>query len=413
MNRKLADSKHVWLLALLFGVTYGVSYISRLNYSVVMVEIVSSEGFTKMEASLALTLLFITYGVGQIVSGYLADKYNPKYVLAAGLLISAAMNFLMSCSHSSIAMGVIWAVNGFAQALMWPPIMRIMTNLMTADDCRKHAAAVSVGSSVATALLYFLCPQIIRLGGWRQVFVISAAIAFGMIFVWLPGVGIMEKQAREYGIIDVGKTQEKNSGGQSFSKDIAAIIVLITAAIAVHGILRDGITSWLPVYLSESFNIGNDTAIMSGVLIPILHVLSVYGASVFNRFILHDEMLCAAVIFGVIAVCGVFLKTAGGYSMISSALLMALMAGLASGINCTLTVLVPLHFSKFGNIGFVSGLFNAATYAGSAASTYGIAVIAEKWGWGMTISGWIISATIGIGICLITYPKWKKFRLGL
>ena len=79
-------------LSLLCAAVYFCSYMSRYDYAVVMVEIIKSEGFTPVAASAALTGLFITYGVGQLISGYLGDRLPPHLLIFGGMLVCAAMN---------------------------------------------------------------------------------------------------------------------------------------------------------------------------------------------------------------------------------------------------------------------------------------------------------------------------------
>ena len=61
-------------LTLLCAAVYFCSYLTRLDYGAVMVEMVRAEGFSRVDASAALTGLFITYGFGQLISGYLGDR---------------------------------------------------------------------------------------------------------------------------------------------------------------------------------------------------------------------------------------------------------------------------------------------------------------------------------------------------
>ena len=58
---------------------YFVSYITRINYGTVLLEIVNSEGITKMSASMAVTGSFVTYGIGQLISGWLGDRIKPRF----------------------------------------------------------------------------------------------------------------------------------------------------------------------------------------------------------------------------------------------------------------------------------------------------------------------------------------------
>lgn len=82
-------------LALLMMLTYMVSYMTRINYGAVLVEMVADTGFTKAQLSMAVTGSFITYGVGQIVSGWLGDRLSLKKLMAAGLSVTAGINMIL------------------------------------------------------------------------------------------------------------------------------------------------------------------------------------------------------------------------------------------------------------------------------------------------------------------------------
>lgn len=51
-------------MAILFGLTYMVSYITRTNYGAIITEMQSATGYSKSLLSMALTCSFITYGGG-------------------------------------------------------------------------------------------------------------------------------------------------------------------------------------------------------------------------------------------------------------------------------------------------------------------------------------------------------------
>ena len=114
--------------------TYMASYITRINYGAVILEMVYATGYGKAALSMALTGSFITYGAGQIVSGVLGDKFRPKILVFCGLILSVCMNVIIPFCPTPVYMLVVWCVNGFAQAFMWPPIVRLMTVLFEEDD---------------------------------------------------------------------------------------------------------------------------------------------------------------------------------------------------------------------------------------------------------------------------------------
>ena len=80
-------------LVAICSLTYFCSYLTRINYAAVMVEVISSEGVSRVEASAALTGLFIFYGAGQLVSGYLGDRLAPQKLVFSGLLVWTLRDF--------------------------------------------------------------------------------------------------------------------------------------------------------------------------------------------------------------------------------------------------------------------------------------------------------------------------------
>ena len=71
---RIEDKQRVTRLMLLFMATYLVSYLTRVNYAAVVTEIADAEGMLRSVASLALTGSAVTYGVGQLLSGWLGDR---------------------------------------------------------------------------------------------------------------------------------------------------------------------------------------------------------------------------------------------------------------------------------------------------------------------------------------------------
>ena len=160
LQEKSAIRFVIWTLC----IVYFTSYFSRLGYATVIAEIVASEGIAKSDAALATTACFITYGSGQLISGWLGDRISPKKLIFAGLLTTTACNILLPLCGTTGAMTAVWGVNGFAQALLWPPMMRLMTayfDQKTTSDCCVKA---SVAANTATILLYLTSPLMIRLG---------------------------------------------------------------------------------------------------------------------------------------------------------------------------------------------------------------------------------------------------------
>ena len=133
---KPTDGKKIRNFTLLLTCMYMVSYITRINYGAVISEIATDVGGKDL-ASLAVTGSFVTYGAGQLISGYMGDKIQARYLVFAGFLLTIAMNFTVSFLSNPIIMAVVWSVNGFAQAFMWPPVVKLMTEFLDGNNYKK------------------------------------------------------------------------------------------------------------------------------------------------------------------------------------------------------------------------------------------------------------------------------------
>lgn len=185
---------HGGMLIALCTTCYFVSYLTRINYGAVLLEIERAEGISKVAASMAVTGSFITYGAGQLISGWLGDRLKPEKMILAGLLTTACMNLLVPIFTEPRAILVFWCINGFAQALIWPPMVRIMSACLDGDRYKKAVVRVTWGSSAGTIAVYLLAPACIQWKGWKSLFFLCAAGAICFAAVWIKGIPAAMKQ---------------------------------------------------------------------------------------------------------------------------------------------------------------------------------------------------------------------------
>lgn len=418
--KKITDKKQIVLLTALCVCAYLVSYLTRKNFSAVLAEFTVAEGVEKSAASFITVSLFICYGLGQLLSGWLGDKFSPRKIMTIGLALTTVVNCIMPLlGANTAAMTVFWGINGLAQAFMWPPMVKIMTSRFTADVYKKAVLWVSYGSAVGTMLIYIIAALFIKcFGNWKTVFAFSAVCGLIMTFVWAFFVRKIENNAEKYGTefqseqinSNVAATKNTSAYNGKFNPFTMSPIIIIMAAIVLQGMLRDGVESWMPSYLSEGYGIETSGAIFSSVALPILTLVCMKVTSyVYNNFF-KNELMCAAVIFAVGALAAGLLFFVHGSSAILAIVLVALVSSSMHGVNLILICMIPPYYQKYGNVSFISGLINFCTYIGSALFTYGIAKLSEVWDWKITIFSWFVVAALGTVLCAVIVKNWKKFK---
>lgn len=397
----LRDKKDVNRLILLFTLTYMVSYITRINYGTVILEMERETKMARSLLSMALTGSFITYGTGQIISGVLGDKFSPKKLISFGFIITIIMNLLIPFCRDPYQMLAVWCINGFAQSLMWPPLAKLMIVLLSDDDYKRASVRVSWGSSFGTIFVYIVSPVLISIASWRSVFFLSAIMGIFMLYAWNKYAFDIEPQQKTALSEDVSKSK-----GTIFTP----VMIFVMIAVVLQGMLRDGVTTWMPTYISDTFDLGSAISILTGVILPIFSILSFQVASRIYRKTFTNPVTCSGVIFAFGAASALSLYLFSDLSAVFSAVLSALLTGAMHGVNFILVSMVPAFFKKYGNVSTVSGVINSCTYIGSAVSTYGIALLSDLYGWNFTLLIWFVIAALGTLTCFINAKPWKKLH---
>ena len=395
-------------IAWLFCLVYFASYIMRINYAVMMLNIGAELGLPKSALAIAVTCLTVSYGVGQVVSGFLGDRIPPQLLIATGLGLATVCNVLMFFCPSVLWMSVVWGVNGVAHALLWPPIVRMMSMHLTEWEYPYASVRVSWGSSFATILLYLVCPLLLKALTWRTVMLCCAACGVGVLAIFL----LLSPKL----FSDPINAPKRGAGGSiqriPLPKFVWLPTILIMVGIVLQGTLRDGVTNWMPFYLLESFGLPEDKAIISTVILAVFSVISFALFDFLHRAFFRNEVFCAAVIFGGSTVSAglLLLVNALFSSPIPSMLCMALIVSCMHGINLMLITVCPKRFAKSGKVASFSGMLNACTYVGAAIGSSGFAFLAERFDWGITILSWVLISALGTGILLFATPIWHRFR---
>ena len=172
--------------------------------------------------------------------------------------------------------------------------------------------------------------------------------------------------------------------------------------------LKDGVTTWMPTYISETYNMSNLIAILSGVILPIFNIFAVgIGTKIYVSKI-KNPFLCAAIFYMGGVLSSGLMMIFSGRIVILSVLGAALITGCMHGVNLMFTCMLPPYFAKNGGVSTVSGIFNCCSYIGTAISTYGFAVMSKGMGWNFTLGSWLVISFIGGIICFVSIKLWNE-----
>jgi len=422
-KKKKIDGRAASLLVLMCWFAYAFSYVSRLDFSATMAEMTTSGVLTKSAAGIITTVFFLLYGGGQLLSGWLGDRVEPRLLIFAGLLGTGLCNMTMSLAPPAWLMAVVWGANGLALSLLWAPIVRLVSDRIHSAQRGRACTVLATTMAAGTLGAYLISAGTIELFGWKAPFRAASLLTLLMAAMWLPVVSGIEKKADSAGIDEAAPVQEAvkpedevpHASIPRHTWKLFAVsgLWLLAIAAGTHGILKDCVSTWVPTFLTDVFRMSSVTSILTGTMLPIFGLGGPYLANYIFKKRMQNEIGTVVVLFGIAAAALALLAVFGRFSQILSIVALALTYMCSIGMNMMLVGYIPMYFHKVGRVAQVTGVMNAAACLSTAFASLIIGFLVDSGGWGVTLFSWFGVALLGGGACLLAQRRWSKFRRNL
>lgn len=399
------------LIVAAMWVLYCASYFIRTCYAATIAPLAEEGIYSKGEIGLIGTAFFICYGVGQLISGLIGDKINPFFMVMFGSVLGAVCCFLIPAAGSLGVLIGVWAANGLFQSMLWSPILRVFSETIDESLSKKAILNIALSLPVGTVLAYLMSSMIIKYLNWKYVFIFGGSVV--VIAVLFAGFAIFcsEKDIEKVPVIQKKNAEAHNNVNK---KGLAAVAVssgllFIMIPSILHGMMRDGITNWVPAMISEVYGVSTSFSVFVTIALPIFNAFGAYLVTPLYKKLGENEMKTAGVTgFAALVplLIMLFMNKLPVYVII---VLLAVTTSVMYALNYLIISLVPVRFSKFGFTSGISGILNSGAHIGCALSSYGFGAISEKAGWSAVIIVWIVSSVLITVFSFASNKRWSRF----
>jgi Sugar phosphate permease len=375
-DRRVMNQKKLTVLICWFSVV--AIYTGRLNLSIVS-PLMQKQGIISTEGiGLLGSMFFYTYAVGQLFSGYFGDRFSPRLMAVTGLLFAGIGNLSAAIKPSFPVLLIMWAiVNGIAQSMIWGPVLRVVSELFHGEKQTKAAIVLSlspaVGSITATALA--LCMSFF---GVRTVFFVPGTILVCisiLTFIFLPHHKSVQQKPKH----------ENPFKLLFFDREVRSMIF----PAGIHGVIKDNINLWIPLYFVKSFDADIKKAALSIFLVPLI---SLGGRLLFpkiynlcgqneKRVIAFSFLLCGVTFLPLI-----FCNP----NLFVTVILVCLAAASINLINTSILSIYPLRFKERGAVSSVSGMMDFITYLFAGVSSCLFGFLISTFGFSCLFGVWVV-----------------------
>lgn len=393
---------------------YFSTYICRLNYSAVMPELSASGLFSETQIASVSSAFFIFYGLGQIVSGSLGDKFSPQKMIFYGVLISGISNIAIFFAYQNYFLILfLWALNGAVQSMVWSPILRIAGEYFERKEKEKFGIDIATTVPLGTLASYGISLVTMLFLDWKFVFLTCGVVVSACSFIWIFGTNGVFKVLKP--VSQTAKDEGKNTVGKISFKKLFSIlfscgIFVLLISIIIQGALKDSVTQWIPVFLNNNFSVTTNISVFITMFLPIINVTGAYFARALNKK-LKNELHTSTVFFLISFVALLVLFVFGTKNIVLTMVCLATVVNCMFAINVMIITMIPLYFSKYGRVSTVSGILNSTAYIGCGVLNYVAGLVLEKTNsnWSSLIVMWLVIAAVAVIVTFICAFLWKKF----
>lgn len=402
---KITDLRAQRMFFALGWTAYFSTYIGRLNFTASLTQIAVSTGLPRDELGLVSSGFFVGYGVFQLVWSLVGDTFDPVRMIFTGILSSGVCNLAMAFAPTAGFMAVIWALNGIAQSAVWSPLLRLTVERLPGVLAMRCSIRYSLTVPIGTFVAYVLSAVCAGLASWQATFMVAGAFLTFVSLGWLHGMRPLAPVEAFY-----RGNVKKRGESQRLPRRILFMLVPICLAAVLNGIVRDGVQTWMPSYLSDNYGLSSALSIVFTLVLPLVNLAGVYLGKLVNERFLHNEVTTAAVSFAGAMVVLLSAFLCRHLPMWCTLALFGICAAMMLAVNTMLVTLIPVRLQYTGHVSMLSGILNSATYIGSMISGYGVGAALEYCGWSAVLIGWSGSAAAAALLCLYAARRWRKLQ---
>ncbi|MBQ6266917.1 MAG: MFS transporter [Clostridia bacterium] len=360
-------------IILICWLAYFAAYIGRLNYNASIVSIIEALHTGKEQAGLVSSFFFFAYGAGQLVNGVLSHRYNSKYMVFFALTASAAINLSMPLCGSISVMKYLWLLNGAVQSILWTTLIKTISLRVSDAKIPRAIVVMSTPTAAGTFLAYGISALSDRLGSWRAPFFTATIVLLCTAVLWFVLYGKADAPQETL--------QVKAKSGPRISRAMLPVLALTAGAGIANGFIKDGVTTWVPSVLYESFGLDRSFSILLTLLLPLVSMLAAAMTKKVHDHIASLSAMNLLFYGGSTLLCGGILLFLHVKIMPAILLCFVCVACTMHMVNNVITSIFPLDHRALLDAGFAAGLLNTFCYVGSTSATYALGAVSERSGW--------------------------------
>jgi MFS transporter, ACS family, D-galactonate transporter len=161
-----------------------INYIDRGNLSIAASLLKDELNLSASQLGILLSAFFWTYASLQPLSGWLADRFDAKWVLAIGFFLWTGATAATGCLHSFAALLAARLLLGIGESVAYPGYARILVRHVPEVGRGFANALIAAGVGCGPAVGTFFGGALMARFGWRPFFIVLGLVSMLWLIPW-------------------------------------------------------------------------------------------------------------------------------------------------------------------------------------------------------------------------------------
>ncbi len=177
-------------VAILLCLALLVNYIDRGSMSTAAPLLQTQFGLRSDQMGWVLSAFFWTYVMFQPISGALADRFGAERVLASGLALWSIATVMTGLSSGLLGLIVFRLVMGASESVFYPSALSVLATRVPDRYRSRATGTMQFGSYVGPALGTLAGGWVMKLYGWRVMFMGLGVLSLLWLVPWIRVIGL-------------------------------------------------------------------------------------------------------------------------------------------------------------------------------------------------------------------------------
>jgi sugar phosphate permease len=398
-----AQAQVMWVLWL----TYGAFYFCRNNLSAAVPGMEGELHLTKAEIGGILGALKISYGIGQLVNGQLAERIGARRLLAIGMLVSAGLNVVFGLVTGFYFLLFIWACNGYFQALGWPPTMRVAARWFAPAQRGRAISIIGTGYQLAGALTFVVAGWSAQWLGWRGALYVPAILLAAAAVYMLATL----REAPDEGSEPVGTARATPAGGHRPWLTTVGLTLsngrlwFLAISLGLLNACRYGFLDWGISHLMEVQKGGIGVSALKYSVLPLGGIVGTLAAGwATDRYFRGRRVPVICGMLLVLALLALGYDAVVRTNLVLSIVTLGLIGAMIFGPQVLLVGTAPVDLARRGSAAAAVGFVNFVGYLGAATGDQVTGYLVHVYDWHAAVYFW---SSCALGAAVVAAPLWR------